>query len=620
MCCLRKMVLVWMMVMVLTGGVARVMAQEMAPEGFNDQTRALYILDISKYVEFDSTYERDSAFVISILSEDLGLYWELEKLSKTRKTVQRKPIRILVSRDIGDLQPSQVVFVSQRENYRITDVLKKIRGQNTLLISEGYPFRTSMINFVVVEGHPRFEVNEELMVVEGLFANELFLSQAVKTREDWEALYEFTDEELQKEKSVTREQRILIEQQVRTIQEQQAQIEQQRMLIRSNRELLLQMQGEIQSRERQIAEQSSVLQRQDGEIADQRKIIDDQSAEVAAQKDILARQEENILQKERTISENELTIQEQDNTLLLQAEAIQKQRIIIFASVIAMLLLFGLVYFIWRNYRNKKKANILLKAQRDQIAYQKKHITDSINYAQKIQAAILPSMELFSDKLDHFVLFKPRDIVSGDFYWVEEVDRQIIIIAADCTGHGVPGAFMSMLGVSLLNEIVLTEKIVRPDQILNTLRAKVIEALKQKGDSRIMDGMDMAVCSLQQESKRLLFSGAVNPLYLISQGELIQAKADKMPVAIHEVMDSFTLHEIELKKGDTFYIFSDGFADQFGGNMQKKYMAKNLKKFLLSVQDRSMIEQGELLRAEFDQYRDGLEQVDDVLVVGVRCS
>ncbi|MGW8316648.1 MAG: YfiR/HmsC family protein [Bacteroidales bacterium] len=624
--CFRKTLLVWMLAQVLTGGMAKVMAQVLAGEGFNDQTRALYILDISKYVEFDSTYERnvtnerDSVFVISILSEDLDLYWELEKLSRTRKTVQGKTIRILVSKDIDGLSPSQVVFVSQRDNYRITDVLKKIMGQNTLLISEGYPFRTSMINFVVVEGHPRFEVNEELMAAEGLFANELFLSQAVKTREDWEALYEFTDEELQKEKTITREQRVLIEQQVRTIQEQQNQIEQQRMLIRSNRELLLEMQGEIHAREQQIAEQSVVLQRQGGEIANQKKTIESQLEEVSAQREILARQEENIQKKERTISENELTIREQDRTLVLQAEAMQKQRIIIIASIIAMLLLFGLLYFIWRNYRNKKRANILLKAQRDQIAYQKKHITDSINYARKIQAAILPSMELFTDKLDHFVLFRPRDIVSGDFYWVEEVDRQIIIIAADCTGHGVPGAFMSMLGVSLLNEIVLTEKIVRPDLILNTLRTKVIEALKQKGESRIMDGMEMAVCSLQQESGHLLFSGAVNPLYLISQGELRQAKADKMPVAIHEVMDPFSLHEIELKRGDTFYVFSDGFADQFGGAMQKKYMAKNLRKFLLSVQDHSMIEQGALLGAEFDQYRNGLEQVDDVLVIGVRCS
>jgi serine phosphatase RsbU (regulator of sigma subunit) len=226
-------------------------------------------------------------------------------------------------------------------------------------------------------------------------------------------------------------------------------------------------------------------------------------------------------------------------------------------------------------------------------------------------------MELFSDRLDHFVLFKPRDIVSGDFYWVEELDGQLVIIAADCTGHGVPGAFMSMLGVSLLNEIVLAKKIIRPDQILNELREKVIIALKQKKESRIMDGMDMAVCTLDRNRDLLLYSGALNPLYHISGGILNQVRADNMPVAIHEAMTPFTLHEVKLKAGDTFYIFSDGFADQFGGPKQKKYMAKNFRNFLISIQDRSMIEQGQLLDAEFESYRKEVEQVDDVLVVGV---
>jgi serine phosphatase RsbU (regulator of sigma subunit) len=229
-------------------------------------------------------------------------------------------------------------------------------------------------------------------------------------------------------------------------------------------------------------------------------------------------------------------------------------------------------------------------------------------------------MELFSEKLDHFVLFKPRDIVSGDFYWVEEVDNHWVIIAADCTGHGVPGAFMSMLGVSMLNEIVRVKKIIQPDQILNLLREKIIIALRQKKESSIMDGMDMAVCTLDMEKGSLLYSGAMNPLYHISGGMLNQVKADNMPVAIHESMPQFKLHEVRLKPGDTFYTFSDGFVDQFGGPLQKKYMAKNFRQFLLSIQDQSMIDQGKLLSSEFENYKKDLEQVDDVLVIGVRMS
>ena len=215
-------------------------------------------------------------------------------------------------------------------------------------------------------------------------------------------------------------------------------------------------------------------------------------------------------------------------------------------------------------------------------------------------------------------MFKPRDIVSGDFYWVEELKGDLIIITADCTGHGVPGAFMSMLGVSMLNEIVLNEGVTQPDEILNALREKIIIALKQEPDSMIKDGMDMTICVLDRTRKKLWYSGAENPLILISGGELQQVKGDKMPVAIHEVMDPFTLHELDLKSGDSFYTFSDGYADQFGGAKQKKFMIKNLRNLLLEVQDLPMIEQGRKLDETFEAYRSELDQVDDVVVIGVK--
>ncbi len=582
-----------------------------AQQGFTNETRALYILDISRYVQFDDTTQVREEFMITLLDNDSNLFFDLEKLAKTRKEIQGKPILINVCTTIEKLEPVHVVFLNRVDGFNIEKVISKISGSNTLLISEGYPFRSSMINFVEIDGLPRFEANEELMIQEGLYVNELFLVQAIKTREDWESLYEVTEDELKLEKSITEQQYLLIEL-------QQDQIRDQEVLIRDNRRTLEALRSEIEYRKTEIDQKTKVLQVQESEIESQSMTIDAQVKEVNMQRKILADQELSIKSKEEAISLKEEEIRNQDEKIVLQAEAIQKQKLIILAAVLALLLVFGLVYFVWRNYQNKKRANILLQAQRDQIAYQKQHITDSIEYAKMIQTAILPSMELFSHRLEHFVLFKPRDIVSGDFYWAEEIEGKYLIVTADCTGHGVPGAFMSMLGISLLNEIIISREISRPDLILNHLRDKIIEALKQEAGSILKDGMDMTICLFDKTTRQLQFSGANNPLYVVSEGILTQIKGDKMPVAIHELMDPFMLHQLELKQGDTFYTFSDGFADQFGGPGRKKFLAKNFRNLLLSIQNLSMIEQRNRLDAVFTDYRKETEQIDDVVVIGVK--
>ena len=611
-----------------------------AQEGFSDETRALYILDISKYVSFDESFASQPEFSIAILDRDDEFYWDVVTMARTRKFIQGKPVIVSYFREIDKLENSNVVFVNSADGFDINEVLKKTSGNNTLLISEGYPFRSSMINFLVVDGNPRFEANEALMNQEGLYVDEKFLMLAVKSREDWEQLFEVTEVELEEEKVITAEQRIIIDEQLDQIRKQDSMI-----LVQKN--ILQQLLEDIKIKQEAIEQKTYVLSRQEKEIANQKGVITKQVGEVERQKLVLGEQEEDIrkkaqliTEKEQLITEKESRISRQDDKIVLQAEAIQKQKIIIWAAAIALLLVFGLAYFIYVNYRNKKRAHQLLEEknikitaqkeeiekqkelaefQRDQIAYQKKHITDSIEYAEKIQTAILPSLELFSDKLEHFVLYKPRDIVSGDFYWVATIEDKQIIIAADCTGHGVPGAFMSMLGISQLNEIISKQGIIAPHEILNHLRQQVIYSLNQScNDCIIKDGMDMTVCVIDHGSDKLYFSGANNPLYHIRNGELTQIKGDKMPVAIHEIMHDFQLHELDLKKGDTFYTFSDGFVDQFGGPNQKKYLAKNFRTLLLDIQDLSMIEQGVRLDKEFETYREGLEQIDDVVVIGVR--
>jgi serine phosphatase RsbU (regulator of sigma subunit) len=266
-----------------------------------------------------------------------------------------------------------------------------------------------------------------------------------------------------------------------------------------------------------------------------------------------------------------------------------------------------------------QRQNVKLEKQRDEIKHQKDEITDSIVYAKKIQEAMLPPKEQLDNSLpDHFVLFKPRDIVSGDFYWMKQFGNKVVITAADCTGHGVPGAFMSMLGMSFLNEIV-TSANKDANIILDELRDKVKTSLRQTGkEAEQKDGMDIALCIIDFDTMKLQFSGAYNPLYLIRDSEIMQFKADRQPIAVFLRETPFTKHEIELQKGDVLYIFSDGYADQFGGEMAKKLMSKGFRKVLMAMYDKPMKEQKDLLDREFENWRQEIEQMDDVILIGIK--
>jgi serine phosphatase RsbU (regulator of sigma subunit) len=300
--------------------------------------------------------------------------------------------------------------------------------------------------------------------------------------------------------------------------------------------------------------------------------------------------------------------------------------------IFGLLFIGGLVIFVainlFRSNRIKQEANRALNEKNQVIEEQKKKveernfdITQSISYAKRIQEAILPPKEL-KYKLfpDAFVLFQPKDIVSGDFYWFAEKNGRRIIAAIDCTGHGVPGAFMSMIGNTFLNQAIYEKGLTQPSLILNELRDHVISSLKQTDviDST-KDGMDMALLSFNDEKNTVEFAGANNPLWLIRNGECIEYKADKRPIGYYRGLGlPFTNTEIELKKGDALYVFTDGFADQFGGSEGKKFKYRPLRDLLISMQHMDMRKQEEELLKKFSEWKGNLEQVDDVCIIGIR--
>ena len=267
-------------------------------------------------------------------------------------------------------------------------------------------------------------------------------------------------------------------------------------------------------------------------------------------------------------------------------------------------------------------ANANLASAYKEIEEQKRHIEDSIHYAKRIQTAILPPDEFVKSTLkEHFIFYLPKDIVSGDFYWLSTLNNKAYVAAVDCTGHGVPGAFMSIVGHDQLNYSVTVVGAKKPSDILDALNHGVTKTLRQaKGESTVKDGMDIALCCIDYENKKLEYSGAYNPLYMVRNNELSQVDANKFPIGafVGESLQFFTNHEIDVKEGDVFYIFSDGYQDQFGGPKNKKFLTKRFRELLLEISSYPMDKQKEILEERFLDWKKDVVQVDDILVIGLK--
>lgn len=263
-----------------------------------------------------------------------------------------------------------------------------------------------------------------------------------------------------------------------------------------------------------------------------------------------------------------------------------------------------------------------IEEQQNKLLTINAEVSNSINYAERIQRSMLPPDEQLAENFsDYFIFYEPRDVVSGDFYWFKKIKNFVIIAAVDCTGHGVPGAFMSMLGLSFLNEIVSKSRFDSTDLVLNRMRDKIKKALNQKGAiGETRDGMDMAIITVNLETNELQYSGAYNPLYIIRDNKLLITKADKQPIAIYEKETPFNAHNIQLKKDDCIYLFTDGYADQFGGPDSKKFMSRQFKKLLLDIHQKPFEEQKTILNQTIVNWRGGFEQMDDLLVMGFKAK
>jgi len=308
--------------------------------------------------------------------------------------------------------------------------------------------------------------------------------------------------------------------------------------------------------------------------------------------------------------------------LVFSTKSKQKNMIIYF--VIAGLVAFAIFgIFMYKRFKITQKQNRIIHEQKQIVEQQKymveesqKEVLDSINYAKRIQYALLANDELLTENLkSHFILFKPKDIVSGDFYWATKHDNKFYLAVCDSTGHGVPGAFMSLLNIGFLSEAIKEKNIFEPHKIFNYVRQRLIESISKEEQQ---DGMDGILICIEESSDIITYAAAHNAPILVRENELIELPKDKMPVGKGEKLADFNLHNIKVKQGDTLYLYTDGYADQFGGDKGKKFKYKTLNNLLLSINASTLDEQARILNQNFIDWRDKLDQVDDVLVLGIK--
>jgi len=535
---------------------------------------------------------------------------------EARDGLKRKPIAI-VSDNCEDSKSVMINFVDEK----------------TGLVS--FCFSSANLRKVGISVHPNMtkelhgdDISKDEIIQEQskqLSMTQKELLQKEKELNSKQKLLDQREREIfQKQQQIEKQNRSM-ELQNRAIQNQAEKLEKQRqeMLVLKNKQLVTMQELEeteqnLEKKNREAIQVSEELEKQRAELVEQQKVALDQQM--------------HIEQVNKEISEKE------DELLKLNIRNKLLNNIILVSSIVLGIFLI-MIFIIAKLYMGKRKdneklaaqnekiekQNIEITAQKDEITAQNDKIIESIRYAQKIQQAVMPPEEYFSKYLpSHFIMLKPRDIVSGDFYWGNDVDDKFVFTAADCTGHGVPGAFMSLLGIAFLNDITarMSGDNITAGEILTQLRADIITYLRQSGkEDEQKDGMDMAICVYDKKTSKIQYAGAHNPLIFIRDGKLTQIDADEMPIGYYENQtERFTNHEFEVIEGDMIYMFSDGYSDQFGmvNGKRKKYMIKQFREFLLKIHNEELQQQKQMLDDNLVAWRGKLKQLDDVLVMGVR--
>ncbi|MFN0048904.1 MAG: YfiR/HmsC family protein [Cytophagales bacterium] len=618
---------------------ANVKAQTVTPSIL----RAGMAYKISQNIEW-SNESAFTSFTYGVLTEDEEVFNAFNK-NLTKATWKNKPIKVKRLNSISEIKDVNVVYIGTNYTPYLKEILEKTNTQSILLMSEKAVDKKSvMINFYNDNNQLKFEINKANIINGGMkIGPQLVLLGG--TEIDVAQLYKDTQQNLDKEKDKVKQQQhdldIMkveidikkqeIEKQHVEIEKQKAELEKQKVEIENQKKTLVVLNENVVKQQKTLDEKLAILAEQVKKIADQELSIKNQETEMkekAAKLDLVTVEIEN--QQKR--------IKEQKLILLKQNATIQLQQNLIYVFGVFALLLVALGFFIYRSYQLQKKFNKTLASKNEIIEkgaqlleLEKEHTMNSIHYAKTIQNAVLPSPEEMNKHIRSFVVFQPKDIVSGDFFWFHHVaelqdnTEKIIVAAMDCTGHGVPGAFMSMIGNSLLNELVKEKQMTSPSEILHHLDKNVRHALKQ-GESDNNDGMDACMCLIERKkgdsSVKLTFCGAKRPLYymLPDTNKLEMLKGDRKSIggAIKKVREvNFENQTMNLPKDTKLFLTTDGFVDQNNLN-RDKFGRKNFEQLIVEAAGKSLGDQQSILENALIKHKGEVAQRDDITLVGIQ--
>ncbi|MEZ4722177.1 MAG: YfiR/HmsC family protein [Flavobacteriales bacterium] len=601
----------------------------------------MFIYKFAQSSEWPGGSIKDSFKIVVLKNPYLCKYLSI---AAETKTINGFPVDIEYISSINDFTTGQMLYADYFDGVSAEQLFDAIGDQSVALVTEGYDYNTTMFNFIIQGNLIKYQMNRSNLSKHGIIPSKALENLATEVNEeDWKTELERLRKDLQVEKQKSAQLQDVNENlnvEVTTLKTDIQTLEEK---IDALNEEIIEKRSELSEVFDRIGVQKDVYQKLVKSLDSKERELTESQKELQSKNEELETKELAIQVSEKRLSEQREQIELANEEILVvesrmsnALKLLENQKLVSYAvAIIAfIILILGALAFV--NYRRQKSQAQIIAKQRDEVESQRdeirqqheqleeknQEILDSIEYAKRIQTAILPPDRIVKEYLNQsFILYKPKDVVAGDFYWMETVGDVVYYAAADCTGHGVPGAMVSVICVNGLNRAVREFGLRQPAEILDKTRELVIKEF-EKSEEEVKDGMDISLCALNSKTKELQWAGANNPLWIVRKGaeEVEEVKPDKQPIGRYESEKPFTNHVVQLNDGDTIYTFSDGYPDQFGGESGKKYKSGKFKSTLLKLAHQPVSDQRALLDEEFESWRGEHEQIDDVCVIGVKIT